>query len=254
MITKRITRSLQKQDWVAFSIELVLVIVGVLIALQLDQWKEARAKDIHEIEFLKKVRTDIETDIIDLQDAFNTLTAVSSFGYTAMEVLQGRSCTDKCWPDLVAFFHASQWVDVELNRASYEDIKRTGLPRDTALRDELAMYYNLSEQARKISSDLPHFRELIRSSIPARTQEYLWAECFHIVGRKQTLNGDCAPPSSSDHSLEVIANLRANPEVLTSLNYWLSTVSIVKSTLHNQILEAKNVIEDISGFVDSRSK
>lgn len=252
MIVKRIANSIREQNWTAFSVELVLVIAGVLIALQLDQWKEARADDAHEIEFVKKVRTDIETDIIDLNDAVEMLTAVSGFGYTAMEVLEGKSCLDECWLELVAFFHASQWIDVELNRASFEDIKRTGLPRNADLRNKLAMYYNLSEQARKISSDLPRFRELVRSSIPARTQEYLWAACFQIVGRKQSLNGNCAPPPNGDQSLAVIADLRANPEIRTSLNYWLSTVLIVSSTLRNQASKAEVVIDDLSSFVNGR--
>ena len=114
------------------------------------------------------------------------------------------------------------------------------------------MYYNLGEQARKISSDLPRFRELIRSSIPAETQEHLWAECFRIVGRKQTLIGDCVPPKEGAHGREVIARLRVNSEIHSSLNYWLSTVSIVKSTLHNQASEAQFVIEALSSFVENR--
>lgn len=252
MITNRISKAIQQQDWTTFLIELVLVIAGVLIALQLDQWKEARAEDAQEIEFLKKVRNDIETDIIDLGDSVETLTAVSRFGYTAMALLEGNSCIDQCWPELVAFFHASQWIDVELNRASYEEIRRTGLPRDAALRNKLAMYYNQGVQARKISSDLPRFRELIRSTIPARTQEHLWAECFRIVGRKQSLIGDCVPPQEGAHGREVIARLRANSEIHSSLNYWLSTVSIVKSTLHNQVSEAETVIEALSSFVENR--
>lgn len=252
MIAKRIASSLLNQNWVAFFIELVLVIAGVLIALQLDQWKEARAENVHEFEFLKKVRTDIETDVVDLTDNVKMLAAVTSFGYTAMEALEGRPCIDQCWSELVAIFQASQWIDVELNQTSYEDIKRTGLPRDMALRNELVTYYNVSDQARKISADLPRFRELIRSSIPARTQEYMWGECFSVQGRKQSLNGDCAPPPNADQSLEVITRLRANPEIRTSLTYWLSTVSILKNMLHEQVSEAETVIDDLSRYLDSR--
>jgi hypothetical protein len=114
------------------------------------------------------------------------------------------------------------------------------------------MYYDQSEQARKVSFDLPLFRELVRSTIPAKTQEHLWAECFGIKGRKQTLIGDCAAPKGEARYREVIAELRANPEIHSSLNYWLSTVSIVKSTLHNQVTEAESMIETLTGFVENK--
>ena len=252
MITQRVAKAFQRQDWTTFMIELVLVILGVLIALQLDQWKEARAENAQEIEFIKKVRSDIERDIVDLEDMVEMLTAVSGFGYSAMASLEGNPCLDQCWSELVEIFHASQWVDVELNRATYDEIRRTGLPRDAALRVKLTMYYNLSEQVRKVASDLPRFREIIRSTIHAETQEYLWSECFGMEGRKQELIADCAPPKEGGQGREAINRLRENPEAYSSLNYWLSTVTIVKSTLHNQVAEAESVIDAISGHVDKK--
>jgi hypothetical protein len=49
--------------------------------------------------------------------------------------------------------------------------------------------------------------------------------------RPQTLIGDCPPPQDGGQGREVIEKLRANPEIYSSLTYWLSTVSIVKRAL-----------------------
>ena len=43
MIASRLAQALKRQDWVTIAIELVLVTVGVLIALQLGQWSQSRA-------------------------------------------------------------------------------------------------------------------------------------------------------------------------------------------------------------------
>lgn len=47
MIVKHVTESLRRQDWVAVAIEFLLVVVGVLLAFQIDEWaseREARAE------------------------------------------------------------------------------------------------------------------------------------------------------------------------------------------------------------------
>ena len=41
MILRRVTFALKSQDWVVILIEFVLVIAGVLIALQINNWNEA---------------------------------------------------------------------------------------------------------------------------------------------------------------------------------------------------------------------
>lgn len=250
MITRRIATLLRQQDWTIFLIELVLVIVGVLIALELDQWNEARAEDKQEIKILIEERDAVKQDIIDMEDYIRTLTAVSEFGHVAIESFESDTCAAQCWPELVAFFHASQWIDVGLTRATYDEMKRTGLPRDMLLREKLTEYYSLSEQSTKVGADLPRYRELVRSLIPAKTQLHLWAECFRFVGRNQTLIGDCVSPEDSGRIRETIAKIKATPEVQSSLNYWLSTQTIVITSLHKQVAEAKLVIEALSTYVE----
>ncbi len=42
MILRRISRSLSQQDWTALALELVVVIVGIFIAVQVDRWYESQ--------------------------------------------------------------------------------------------------------------------------------------------------------------------------------------------------------------------
>ncbi len=79
-------------------IELVLVNLGVLIALQLNQWRESRAENAQQIELIKKAGNDIE-------DGVETPTAVSEFGYSAAVLLDKGACKDRRWPELVEIFH-----------------------------------------------------------------------------------------------------------------------------------------------------
>jgi len=44
MILARLAKSLRRQDWTTFAIEFVLVIAGVLIALEVDNWNQERVE------------------------------------------------------------------------------------------------------------------------------------------------------------------------------------------------------------------
>ena len=136
-------------------------------------------------------------------------------------------------------------MDVQLNKSTYDEMKRSGLPRDVSLRGVLARYYALNEQSVKVFSDLPRYRELVRSIIPAATQQYLWTACFRIEARHQYLIADCDAPISDDEAREIIDEFRADNEVGKSLNFWLSTVAVVNSTFDAQISGARSVISDL---------
>jgi hypothetical protein len=251
MFMRRIASALRRQEWTTIVVEFVLVVFGVLIALQLDQWKEGLAEKAEERRLLLAVLDDVKQDILDLENTKVALESVSEFGATAISSIEQGECADNCWSDLVAFFHASQWMDVQLNKATYEEMKRAGLPRDTSLRSALARYYALNQQSVTVFSDLPRYRELVRSIIPAAIQQHLWTACFRIEGRHQYLIADCDAPVSEDEAQPIVSELRADPEVERSLNFWLSTVAVVNSTLDAQISGAESVIRSLSEFVEA---
>ena len=248
----RLANALRRQEWTTILIEFVLVVVGVLFALELDKWKDSLAENAEERRLLLAVLDDVRQDILDLENTKLGLESVSAFGATAISFLDNGDCADTCWSTLVAFFHASQWMDVKLNKATYEETRRVGLPRDATLKGTLARYYALNEQSVKIFSDLPRYRELVRSIIPAATQNYLWAECFRIEARHQYLIADCEAPVSEDDAREILNRLRANSEIGMSLNFWLSTVAVVNNTIDTQISGAQSVIRSLTDFVDTR--
>ena len=243
MITQRIATSIRQQEWVTIFIEFILVIAGVLIALELDKWNESRAQNGREIEILISEVHELEQNISDMETFIGTLTQVFNFGAIAADSLTNDTCSDDCWPELVAFFHASQWLDVGLSREVYDQMRRIGLPRDTLLQEKLTAYYNVVKLSRTVSGNLPRYRELIRSLIPRNLQQHLWTECFKYENGDQVLIADCKAPPQADLIRRTIDKVKATPEVETSLNYWLSTVTVMTSTLQLAIEALNSYIE-----------
>ena len=245
---RRISAAFRRQDWATVLVEFVLVIVGVLIALRLDQFAEDRRVDLQEVSFLGLVRADIARDIEDLANLEMTYGAVRSFGDDALATIDGEACVDNCWSTLLAFFQASQWMDVRLNSSTYDEIKRTGFPRDQNLKDLLVRYYSLGEQ-RYLIAGLPRYREIVRSIIPVDVQDYLWAKCWGTSGRRQHLISDCEAGISNPEARRIVDDLSAHPEIRTALMFWLSTVSVINQTIPPQIDEAERLIETLSDYI-----
>ncbi len=63
MIASRLASALRRQDWVTIAIELVLVTVGVLIALQLGAWAEARSDQASLRGALERLEEETQTNL-----------------------------------------------------------------------------------------------------------------------------------------------------------------------------------------------
>lgn len=61
MITRRLAESLREQNWVTIVIEVLVVVVGIFLGLQVDDWNEARKDRIEERAYLERLLTDFAT-------------------------------------------------------------------------------------------------------------------------------------------------------------------------------------------------
>ena len=250
MILRRIVQHFRKQEWTAIVVEFVIVVFGVFLGLQVNNWGTLRAERASELAFLEAVSDDLRQEADNTRGYIATLNDVSRWGAHVTETLDAQQpCNGDCWQRLVDFFLASQWVNVKADRATYDEIRRTGLPRDRTLKAELTRYYGLNDQVMVIFTELPEFREIVRSTIPANVQDHLWRHCFRAKGRQQYFDENCLAAISEDEARVIIQTLRTHPETRSSLNYWLSTVSVVKMTLETQIMEAEKTIAILDAYI-----
>ena len=250
MIFHRFIEQLRRQEWSAIFIEFLIVVLGVFLGLQVDNWNSARVARANELTFLEAVGDDLRQEIDNTRGYIETLSDVLRWGVRVGEALDAQEpCRDDCRQRLLDFFLASQWVNVRADRAAYEEIRRTGLPRDRTLKAELTRYYGLNEQVVTIFTELPQFREMVRSAIPAAVQDYFWSNCFRVEGRQQFFDETCRAPISDDRASAVLAALRADPQTRTALNYWLSTVSVVRMTLETQVVEAEKTLATLDTYI-----
>ena len=250
MILNRVAKALKSQDWTTVSIEFLLVVLGVLVALEVDRYNESQKERALEVDYLISLQRDIEKDIEDLTLLTENFATVENFGESALETLSSETCAEReCWQGLVSVFHASQWLDVSLNTSTFEEMKRLGLPSNAALKNELEEYYVLGELRKTLTKELPEYRRLVRSIIPHKVQQHIWSKCYSINGRFETYLPDCDPPISSAEAKQVIDNLRQTPAVLQALTFWLSNLSLTTLTLPKQITSAQQILDPLKANI-----
>ena len=74
--------------------EIVLVVIGFLIALQINNWNENRKDRIKEIHFLNNVKTDLKLDIAEIDNYIFKRNLRIELANIVLEHFEGKPLTD----------------------------------------------------------------------------------------------------------------------------------------------------------------
>ena len=63
MILRRLADGIKNQDWFVVVVEIMIVVVGIFIGLQVDDWNEARLDRLEEQKVLARLHNELETSV-----------------------------------------------------------------------------------------------------------------------------------------------------------------------------------------------
>ncbi len=124
--------------------EILLVVIGILIALQInnlnEQKREQKLADI----YLSNLKLDLESDLMALEKASSDLDKFEREGYYSLNVLEGKVITI----DTIKFLKSLVWNNhfhlYQPSRSTYEDLVGSGnikLIQNNDLKVALSKYY-----------------------------------------------------------------------------------------------------------------
>jgi hypothetical protein len=226
MSLMKIAHRLREHDWLAAAIELVIVIVGILIALQVSNWNQERHDRARGQDYYRRIHGDLETDIQRIATTRAYYATVSAYGSAAIaNGEEGKLVDGSNWRTLLAWYQASQIIPFELEDTSFAEMRDAGdlgLIADERLRERLAGYYRTTGTSITAALLLhnPQYRVQVRGVTPSKIQEYIWARCyFQLTGVNQKLV-DCPAPISEAEAGAVLATYHGTPQLLENLRYW----------------------------------
>ena len=88
MILRRLATSIRKQDWFAVVIETLIVVLGVFLGLQVNNWNEARHSASREAEVLNALQMEFEQNIVTLRRSLAGLNERNASEYEAALLLE----------------------------------------------------------------------------------------------------------------------------------------------------------------------
>jgi hypothetical protein len=226
MALRSIAAHMRQQDWTAVAIEILIVIVGVFIGLQVSNWNDTRRENERGREYLQRLQAELLQDAGMLTNISTFWTEVAANGEIAMTYAEdGVLHEGSAWQTLLAYYQASQVWPYRKPDVTFQEIRSTGsllLIRDTALRERIARHYSAGagSQVTEVLGLIPRYREHVRGLVPWKIQRYIWAECYSSDNALQRFVS-CKSPVSEQDAVAVLQRLRTEPELTEELRFWM---------------------------------
>ncbi|MFT5521244.1 MAG: hypothetical protein ACI9IA_001845 [Enterobacterales bacterium] len=225
MLLSSVTKHVKDQNWFAVWIDLLIVIVGVFIGIQVANWNESRVDEARATAYLERIVQDLDVDLVSIKDSMSFWKQVSDYGMSAIDYAntsENKSLSD--WQILLAFFQASQLGEYYLTKTTYNELINAGdlgLINNINLRNKISQFYN--EAAVQVFEERPLYREHIRGYIPIKLQNYIWEHCYSSDNSaKQTLI-NCKSPELELNINEVLQTIVHDKVLIRELRSWLSS-------------------------------
>lgn len=132
--------------------ETLIVVVGVLIALAVDNWRESQRDDRTEAQYLSSLVVDIDNDLAELERAGAQAELIEASARTVLEALDGGEPSLPGDSLAYAVEYAGFLYFPAYFPYTFDELVSTGNLRiihDSELRRELAAYYNLIESEKQ---------------------------------------------------------------------------------------------------------
>lgn len=237
-----------------FVVELLIVIVGVFIGLQVSNWNEARIDRNRAISYLERIRADVDADIVNYRDRLRFWEEVSAYGVAALGYANTAEMGELTWWDLLlAYFQASQLAEFYTTQSTYEELKsggELGLIRDLELRNLLARYYTNADNP--VLTERPVYREHIRAIVPLHVQNHIWENCYSSDGETQRLI-DCESPVGPGPAADLVEAISGNEQLMSELRYWMSTMRVAQIIGGDRVKLAEQLRRAVHEAIDGDS-
>ncbi len=201
MILRHLAEAIKKQSWFTALLELMIVVLGIYIGLQVDDWNDIRKERQLETAYLQELLEDFETNrdsLIGSIDVFEQLI------HAMIGLLEQSALDSPEWTvaELNAGFRVIQEMPTFMPaERAYSNLTGSGdlkLLKSRRLQNALAQYFSTAELLRLVQAT--HELELVRTFQP-----YIIKNMDYQAVRYERLVDFLLPPAvEEDRILEVL--------------------------------------------------
>jgi hypothetical protein len=247
MRLSRATEHIRAQNWTAVALDLLIVVLGVFIGMQVSNWNARLADERLGRAYAARLKADLEQDLGSRQllvDYYRDVLA--NVERTDALLADPRSASRDL---VVAAYRASEVIYSPPSRATWEEIVSSGdsglLPRGGF---QPAAGYFAYDTPRNAFDSLATsgYRLRVRSLIPLGVQKALRAGCSDVRDGAQQIRGfmaGCRLDVPPETLAATAAALRADPALQQSLRYQYSDVFSATLNIQGDVLTIRAALD-----------
>jgi hypothetical protein len=216
MILRRVIQHVKAQNWTALALDFVIVVTGVFIGLQVNNWNEARKDRVLERQYLMRIANDLEQSMGDIEHAIGRAREREAFAELLIKSVDDPSVV-RVDPGLfvAAIMFGGYTLSPDIRSQTFDEIKSAGdlnIVRDDQLRFDLTeLYTNIQGTAQ-----WDYIRELRQTEYMKRSAGILtYAQIKRVSGSEEI------PTADEDEAMTTYRRMLEHPAFIE----WLPTMA-----------------------------
>lgn len=235
--------------------EIILVMIGILLALQVNNWNVNIKNNKLESFFITRFIDDINEEISFIDNYIDYNKQVKDFTNRVQEhFLNPDLALNMPNQSLVDFYQASQNIDARQPASTYKELNNSGqinLISNYELRTRLINFYE-SNWSNSNTANYPNsYREYLRRRMPNNIQEEIRINCGDIVietgnSFSVKLTDNCQIDVNEKEADIVLTNLLNDSELKSNLNYLAGNIDsklTMVNSIQRRLTELKKELE-----------
>ncbi len=251
---KHIAHYVRKHDWFAVAIEILVIVIGLLLAFQFDRWREGRAEHEQERAYVDRLIADVETDLPEIEYAIDLGRMRLELADLLIRVAQDplvATATPTLFMGAIA--QAAYTYTPELTSYTFENLRSTGdlrLIRNDTVKNTLFAYYGYDAAQRQFrplefATEHRHF-ELAAGILSLEQSRYMQEHWLFFD--PQNMDGARTDQPPVGGIIETAQRLQDRPEFVAWLPY-VRDMQLEQIDAHGTRLErARNVLQLLQDY------
>ena len=245
MFVKRLRQEAGKQNWFGVAVDLVILILGVFLGIQVNNWNQARLDRAEGKEYRDQIYLDLESNQRDLAFRVHYDGQLLGHAQAALSALD-RPVDDRPGDFIISAYEASNHIPQPVRRSTYDEVMSSGIANflgDRMLKEHITNYYVGMATMQRLFDNVPAYRETIRSTLPYAVQARVMKDCPEVLETDRfgsvtpRLAENCKSSLDPRIARQVAAEVRTIPNLRWSLNG-------AAADLHLKILNARKLSEE----------
>jgi len=245
MLLRRITKHVTEQNWFAVLLDFLIVVFGLFIGLQVNNWNENRINARIADSYIERLKVDLDTEIKYFNHVIDYYRIPRDHALAALAVYN-KTAKDLNVGFLVDMYQASQSINIVNRHGTYDELISTGritLITSEDTRTMLNNYYESSrmrERTLEINTFVP-YRKLVRMHMDESIQMEIRQHCNDIYTITDKNYYYVQLPTNCDISVpdnlvkQDIEMLLGNEEIRQELRFQLTSLDALLGALDNAI-------------------